>query len=228
MTYQPNTPENPEDDIFAPLSKGNAPQGSAGLPPIPGSTEPGYTPPPYTPPQKKGPNTLLLILLGMVIMLICICGACVATLGGSFAAIIGNPTVQAIISEVPNMATTLEAITNLPDKLPADADKAGTIAAGETKSDSMLFVNQQYWQYQGRSGEKITVTVTAASSSLDPLIGVYDGDGGVLKKTSFSARQTNDGKQSLSVDLPNDGTYNILLGGISGKYTITVNSDRNR
>jgi hypothetical protein len=206
MTYQPNDPNNQNNDPFAPLSS-------------PGT--PGYTPPAYTPQQqKKGPNTLLMILLGAAVATVCICGACVAIAGGSIASVVNNPTFQA------GMGTAFS-IMDLPDTLPSSAKEKGTIEPNDSKSGSLTTVlENDVWTYQGKSGEKLTITLDTTESGLNH-IGIYDSDGKVLQKTKLVNTSGKDQTiRTLTYTLPSDGTYSILIGGVDGRYTLEVSSDR--
>jgi hypothetical protein len=206
MSFQPNEPKNKNDDPFASLDN---PQGET----VP------YTPPTYAPQQKKGPNTLLMILLGAAIATVCICGACIAIAGGSIASVVNNPTFQA------GMGTALS-IMDLPDTLPSSATEKGTIEANSTDSGNLETpFSNDVWTYQGKSGEQLTIRLDSNESGLNN-IGIYDSEGKVLQKTKLVDANRQKNSSSLTYTLPSDGTYSILVGGVDGRYTLEVSSSR--
>ncbi len=167
--------------------------------------------PPYPAPvaaQPRRTNPLVFVLLGMVGILICICGACVLLFGGSFFALMRDPTVQAVVS---TGITRVEA----PDRLPSDARPQGTITSGRSQTDRLGPLEQHTWKYQGHSGERITVTVSAQTATLNVFVGLYDSSGMLLSRSDI-ARTNRD--QTLAETLPDDGTYSILIGGLGGSF----------
>jgi hypothetical protein len=180
----------------------------------------GYGPnsfPPYTQPEKKGPNRLLYILLGLILGVFCICGTCVVGSGVLFSQVASNPTFQAIVG-------TGFARIQAPDTLPASAQSKGTIKANQPVTDTLDAMSDDAYKYQGKSGEQITVTVQSISRSLVPYIGIYDSSGKVQAKSIASSA---DRSQSVTYTFPNNATYTILVGPFSttsGDYTLTVTS----
>jgi hypothetical protein len=201
------------DELFGPTPS------SAAKTPTPGPTAgPGYTPPPYTPPSpgaKSQRNPLLYVLLGLVIAAVCICGACLLLFGGSIAAVLSNPTVQAAVS-------TGITLIQAPDSLPAGVATAGTLSANQQRTGSLEPLSQQVWKYDGKQGEQITIS--ASGSNLELYLGLYDSGGKLISRTNIG----NTGRsQTLTATLPSDATYSILvgaLGGNFGSYTIEVRS----
>jgi hypothetical protein len=81
------------------------------------------------------------------------------------------------------------------------------------------------WQMQGRAGESVAIRVARVSGDLIPLIAVLDESGAAIQQATAGS----DGTLKLSVQLPVDGTYHVLVsrfdnavGATSGDYTIAV------
>jgi len=204
----------PEDDLFAPLPAG--------------APAPVYTPPPYdATTAKKGRNPIIYLLIAVGIAAVCVCGACVGLplLGG--AAVLRDPTFQAGFSTAGAIIGTGVSLVQAPDSVPADAKEQGSINANQSKTGRLGALDQHTWQYQGKSGESVTITVkTANNSSFDPYLGLYDADGNLLKRTETGRTGTT---KTLIATLSDDATYTILvgsIGGAPGSYTLTVSSSR--
>src|SRR4029077_3671972 len=98
---------------------------------------------------------------------------------------------------------------------------AGSIATGNTQSGQLLLMKPDVWQYQG-SAQKITITVNAQKNTFEPMLGLYDSGGTLLAKATSPS---GGGSQTLTYQLPADGTYNIVvagLGGAPGGYEIKL------
>ncbi|MCC7448631.1 MAG: hypothetical protein IT324_14520 [Anaerolineae bacterium] len=204
----------PEDDMFAPLPAG--------------SPAPVYTPPPYNPATaQKGRNPIVYLLIALGIAAICVCGVCVGLplLGG--VAVLGDPTVQAGFSTAGAIIGTGVSLVQAPDSLPTNAKEQGSISANQSKTGRLGALDQHTWQYQGKSGESITIAAkTANSSSFDPYLGLYDADGNLIKRTQTGRTGST---LTLDVTLADDATYTILvgsIGGAPGSYTLTLSSNR--
>lgn len=207
----PKTPV-PENDLFAPLPSG--------------TQAPVYTPPPYSPSAtaKKGRNPIIYILLAVLIGSVCVCGACVAVAGLGGAAFLNDPTVQASFGTAGAIIGTGVNLVQAPDKLPAGAKKQGSLSANQSKTARLAALEQHTWQYQGKRGEAITITVKTSTNNFDPYIGLYDAEGSLVSRTD--AGRTGSTK-TLTETLRDDATYTILVGGLGGapgNYTITVTS----
>jgi hypothetical protein len=195
MTYQPNDPNNQNNDPFAPLSSPDTP---------------GYTPPAYTPQQqKKGPNTLLTVLIGAAIATVCICGICAVIAGGSLF----------------TFGKAVMSIVELPDTLPDKMTSKGSIEPNSSESSTLTILDYDVWKYQGRNGEQVTIKVRATTKGLNH-IGIYDEQGKVLKKTELTEKNSTETVRTLTYTLSGSGEYSILIGGVSGRYTLDISSDR--
>src|SRR5260221_13161750 len=119
------------DDPFAPLpSSGTLPPVSSG----PGGSQlTPYVPPPPSQQPRKGPSPILMILLGAVLGVICICGACAAVFGGSIAAVFNNPTFQAGVGTMQVAFGTISSGIDGPQTLPPSTQK-GTLSAGTAQT----------------------------------------------------------------------------------------------
>jgi hypothetical protein len=207
------------DDLFAPPPTRSQPASTGSAPGGPGPIV--YTPPPYVPPPpsaapRKGRSPVLYILIGLVIALVCVCGGCLALTGGSFLAVVNNPTVQAAFG-------TGIAMIDAPQQLPTDATKKGTIRPNQSQTAQINLLQRHVWTYQGQANESITISVSVTSGVL-PYIGLYDASGNLVAKTQIgnSART-----QTVTTTLPQDANYSILVGGIAGNvasYTLQVQS----
>ena len=207
------------DDLFAPMPPGNTPAYSSNVPSSgPTYTPPAYVPPPAPPVQKKGRSPLLYILIGLVIAVACICGACLLLTGGSFLAVFNNPTFQAAVG-------TSFSMFDAPNKLPTDAKNMGSISPNQSQSAQLKLLERHVWKYDGVANESIDITVTATTGNTPPYIGLYDKNGNIVVKTQLG--KTTGKTQTLTATLSEDATYSILVGGLAGNtasYTITVNS----
>ncbi len=173
------------------------------------SSLPGQTMPAYRPPaQKSGTNPLVYVLIALIVAVVCICVGCAALFGGSIAAVINDPTFQAVLG---TGFTMFEA----PDRLPNGAASQGTLNPNQSRSAQLDPLEQHVWKYQGRSREPITITVSTESSTFNAFIGIYDASG---KLISRSAAGRTGRTASLTVTLPSDGTYSILVGGLGGSF----------
>src|SRR5450432_177461 len=174
------------DDLFNPRSSAGSSGGTSGGG---GNMGTPYTPPPPQPNQRKQ-NPILYIILGLILGVICICGACVLIAGGSLAAgvsaVANNPTVKAAIQTGQVAFGTGIAVVDVPEKLPSDAKDAGTLSAGQQQTGQLGSFERQVWKYEAHSGENITVAVGAANSTqvLVLTLGVYNSGGDNVAKSS--------------------------------------------
>jgi hypothetical protein len=205
------------DDLFSPLP----PIDNASNPNTPYNTP--YSPPPYGQPPRKGPNPVLMIILGVLIGMACLCAACLALSGGTIAAILGNPTVQALGGTFQSGIGTMGAIADLPDTYPSSADDQGSIRAGDTKTITSVLTNSS-WTYNGSANEEITVTADAGSNGF-ATIAVYGTDNRALKKAGLALNANSVSVNTLNVTLPSDGTYHIVVGGAAQSITVRVTSN---
>ncbi len=217
FSSSPTPPQNqgPVDDLFSSPPSGNAPAGGP------------YTPPPPQPQQRRG-NPILYIILGVVIALMCLCVGCIAIFGGSIFAVSQNPTFQAGFATGKAAVGTGMAMGAAPTALPSDATSKGILSANQQQSGSLTGFTQDVWTYNGKSGEAITINVTAQDSHQAVVAGLYGANGKLLIGTTLvSSIQPT---QTLQFTLPADGTYSILVGalggtaGVNGNYTIKVQS----
>ncbi len=221
MTNQPETPKpsqgsEPLDDFFH-ATAGPASPGQGGQPGQGGPTP--YVPPPMMPgQQRRGPNPVLMIVVGVIIGVLCLCGGCIAITGGGVLAFLNNPTVQAGLG-------TGFAMAEAPVSLPADATQKGSLTLGQSASAQLGATEQQVWTFKGTNGQTVTITVTPQDKNLYPMLGLYDSNGNRLDKTPLLKGNTN---AVLTDKLPADGTYSILVFGLggtansNGAYTIVV------
>ena len=217
FSSSPTPPQNqgPVDDLFSSPPPNNAPAGGP------------YVPPPPQPPQRRG-NPVLYIILGVVIAFMCLCVGCIAITGGSIFAISQNPTVKAAVATGQVAFGTGMAMGAAPTALPSDVQTKGAITANQQQSGNLTGFNQDVWTYNGKSGEAITINVTAQDSHQAMVAGLYDATGKLLIGTTLvSSIQPT---QTLQFTLPADGTYSILVGalggtaGVNGNYTVKVQS----
>jgi hypothetical protein len=253
---QPEKPKNDNsnlDDIFS------SPSSSAGTPPPyspppqntggvddlfsspPPNTGGPYTPPPQ-PPQQRGNNRVLYIILGIVLAFMCVCVACIAVAGGSVVAVFQDPTFkagfatgQAGFATAGSNLGTLQGVLGtagasgvIPTQLPPDAVSKGALNVGQSQTSTLGAVARDAWKYDGKGGDRIVINAKPQDPDLILNLAIYDPSGQLVDKTVLF---TSD-QPGLTVRLPNDGTYTIVisaLGGTannSGSYTVSVQASR--
>ncbi|MEP7286480.1 MAG: hypothetical protein ABI947_12000 [Chloroflexota bacterium] len=223
-----NQPDSNNDDIFAPLPS-TTDETRSGTPP------PLYEPPLYDPqkPKKQGPN-ILFIVIGSILGAICLCGICLVAVtsgvliaaGPAIGTVVHDPTFQAASSTVQSGLSNLSNLEDIPDTLPENAETKGKISSSEPQTGTLPLGQQAVWTYNGRSGETLTIRVTSKNGL--PMIGLYDTDGKLLKKTTLDIKNGNKPtSQSFDYKFTADGTYSVLLGGIANNYTLEVVSGNN-
>jgi len=222
MTNQPDNPKQPQgseplEDFFKSTTPSSAP-GQGGSTPY---TPPAYVPPPAQPGQRRGPSPILLIILGVLIGFVCICGGCFALTGGSIFAVLSNPTVQAGISTAQVAFGTGAAMAGAPAALPPDSTQKGALTLGQQGSAQLNATERQVWTFNGKNGATGTITATAQDKNLLLVIGLYKPDGSLLTSTPALNLSGLSGNVTLSYTLPADGTYSILVYGLGG----TANSN---
>jgi hypothetical protein len=101
-----------------------------------------------------------------------------------------------------------------------------TVSAALTSSDAKLGDDSYYrdYTYQGRAGERLTVTLRSAAFDTYLHVGRLDNGRFVSIDTDDDGAGGTDSK--LEVTLPSDGTYviraNSLSAGASGAFTLTL------
>lgn len=196
-------------------------------PPLQGGYVPPYPPmyggqPQQQQPRKRGGamRTFIIILL---VITVCVCGVCVGVPLIGSVVVMNNPTLQAAAKTVGAVVGTGVTFIQAPDRMPTDGVNKGTLTAGKPQSEALGMLEKHIWQYQGKSGENVTISAKAQVDTLQVFMGLYDSNGNLLKRSSGVA----DRSSTLTYPLPGDGTYSILvagLGGSSGAYTVQLTS----
>lgn len=89
------------------------------------------------------------------------------------------------------------------------------------ESDGSLY---DICEFEGRAGQSISITLE--SSDFDTFLAVLDPQGNIL--ASNDDRGENDTNSALTITLPADGTYQLMVNAYddqgSGRYTLSANS----
>ncbi len=169
----------------------------------------------------RSQNRVLYILLGVGGTLVCLCLACVGIIGLGVNSVVGNPTFQAAFS-------TGFSVLNLPSQLPAKTIPQSALTAGQSVTGTAATLQYLAYTYEGTADQQITVTVTKTSGSKNTpnvLFGIYDTEGRLIKAITFTDAIQNNNQQALSVSLKADGTYTILVTGLSSSTNFTLTLD---
>jgi hypothetical protein len=172
------------------------------------------------PPEKKGTNPILIILAGVGVLALLVCGICFVV------------ATQAMNAVQPMMATVMNSITSMPGSFPEDlsdidnVQSNGKVNRGDTKQgqvDSPF--GAEGYTFVGETGQNITIRVSTSDKDFVPEIGLYDPSGKLVEKDSaFSFSDNNAQDASVTASLPSSGTYTIVVRGFftEGKFTLSV------
>jgi hypothetical protein len=105
---------------------------------------------------------------------------------------------------------------------------AGTVAAGTPATGEINALNwEQLWDFSGKKGDVIDITVARSDGTLVPYLEVWDSN-----KQSLTSGYASDSKDNATIQgysLPYDGNYSIVVsrdggqhGYTDGHYTLTV------
>ena len=105
---------------------------------------------------------------------------------------------------------------------------AGTVAAGTPATGEINALNwQQLWDFSGKKGDVIDITVARSDGTFVPYLEVWDSNKQSL--TSAYASNSKDSAMIQGYSLPYDGNYSIVVsrdggqhGYTAGHYTLTV------
>ena len=107
-----------------------------------------------------------------------------------------------------------------PVRIAQGQSRSGTLARSD--APSMDGGNVDYFQFAGRAGDRVTVSVE--SDAIDPYLTLYLPDGRTEENDDRGG--TGDLNSELSITLPADGTYTFAAGsfapGMTGDYLVTV------
>jgi hypothetical protein len=95
-----------------------------------------------------------------------------------------------------------------------------TAAAGELS----LVIPVQTWQFSGSAGQEISITLTPISTTLDPIVRLYDPAGELIADNDDAEDPALGLGSQLTLTLPVDGLYTIEAARFdgAGAYELTI------
>jgi tetratricopeptide (TPR) repeat protein len=175
------------------------------------------------PKGKTSPWVIILAIIGGVVALGCVVCLGLSTAGISiFNQAINDPTLQAVLQEMPEMIETVSAINDASQTLPDDLQMRGTIEPGQTVRGTVDTFDDDGWTFSGSQGRQTTIELTG-SGDLDPQLYIYDADRRLIGENDDIELMKNTNSR-IELSLPYSGDYTIVVSafGSGGDYELIV------
>lgn len=226
-------PDSEADDPFARSSSSPFPGSSSGDPfasssdPFMGSDKPKRTSAPVyaPPPQRRSGNNGCLVALAIIGALTL--GCCVLSFVGVSQGLIQLPAVfqEIILTLTVNPGFgELQTMFGTPEPFDmSDARDRGEIAVGESINGNVDTFDDDFYTFNARSGQQVTIDVITRSD-LDPQLYVYDKDNRLIGQNDDIDMSNDNFNSRLSVTFPASGAYYLVVSafGSGGTYEISV------
>ncbi len=172
---------------------------------------------------KTSPWVIILAIFGVFGLLGCLACVGLSAAGISiFNQAISDPTLQAVLQEMPEMLTTVAASSSDNQTLPDDLQMRGTIEPGQTVRGTVDTFDDDGWTFSGSEERQITIELTGGGG-LDPQLYLYNSDRQLIAENDDIEFMDNTNSR-IELALPYSGNYTIVVSafGTGGDYELTV------
>jgi hypothetical protein len=183
----------------------------------------GQQQPIYIQQEKKGTSPIVIILAVIGVLSLVVCGGCFFVFS------------QGLNSFGTVLSTVASSITSMPGSFPADLSdisnlkSGGSIVPGNSVEGKITTpFEMTSYTFNGERGQDVTITVKTTEDDFLPQIALYSPEDELIDNDSaFNFTDENNvdvQNASLTVELPDSGTYTIVVNGFvsMGNFTLRV------
>jgi hypothetical protein len=176
---------------------------------------------------RTSPWVIILAVVGVLGLLGCVICLALPLAGISIFVpvleqVVNDPTFQAALENMPEMVTTVAAMSEASQTLPSDVRMRGTIEPGQTVRGSVDTFKDDGWTFNGSQGRLTTIELTG-QGDLDPQLYLYNADRQLIAENDDIEFMENNNSR-IEISLPYSGNYTIVVSafGSGGNYDLTV------